>query len=222
MRILVAEDDRRISEEIGKCLDGAGYVAIHSADGEEIAFLGETEEISACILDLNLPSLDGLSILRRWRSAGRSFPVLILTARGNWSERVEGIDAGADDYLPKPFVMEELLARLRAIMRRQAGYSTGMLTLGDISLDTRQMRVTRNGRAILLSPQEYRLVNYLMHHPDRVVPQQELAEQLQALYHERETNAVEVLVARVRKKLGPGSIETRRGFGYVMSSAGRK
>ncbi|WP_425646800.1 response regulator transcription factor [Agrobacterium leguminum] len=202
------------------CLSEAGYVAVCASDGEEISFLGETEEFAACVLDLNLPSLDGLSILHGWRAAGRSFPILILTARGNWSERVEGIDAGADDYLPKPFAMEELLARLRAIIRRHAGHSSSLLTVGELALDTRQMRVTRNGRAVLLSPQEYRLVAYLMHYPDRVVPQQELAEQLQALHHERETNAVEVLVARVRRKLGAGSIETRRGFGYIMASGG--
>jgi DNA-binding response OmpR family regulator len=141
---------------------------------------------------------------------------LVLTARGSWPQRVEGIDAGADDYLPKPFAMEELLARLRAVIRRQGGHASTMLQSGEIALDTRQMRVTRSGRPVALSPQEYRLVAYLMHNGGRVVPQQELAEQLQSIHHERETNAVEVIVARARRKLGPNSIETRRGFGYFM------
>ncbi len=168
------------------------------------------------ILDLGLPGMDGLALLRRWREAGQRFPVLILTARGEWHERVEGIDAGADDYLPKPFRMEELLARLRALVRRAAGTASAVLRAGGLTLDTRRMQVSRDGVPVHLSPTEYRLVAYLMQHAGRVVPQLELTEQLYAQDFERESNAVEVLVGRVRRKLGTGVIETRRGFGYVI------
>lgn len=219
MRILVAEDDERIREEIRVHLEEAGYIVDCESDGEEAHFLGETEEYAACVLDLNLPSMDGLSILRAWRSSGRSLPVLILSARGSWAERVEGIDRGADDYLPKPFAMEELTARLRAVIRRRSGLFSSDPHCGDIVLDTTRMRVTRAGRAVALSPQEYRLVAYLMHNIGRVVPQQELAEQLQSIHHERESNAVEVIVARARRKLGAEAIETKRGFGYVMGGS---
>ena len=160
--------------------------------------------------------MDGLSVLKKWRQAGQNFPVLILTARGDWHERVEGIDAGADDYLPKPFQMQELLARLRAIVRRSAGQSNAVIVIDTVSLDTRQMRVSVNDLPVHLSPQEYRLVSYLMHHEGRVVSQLELTEQLYAQDFERDSNAVEVLVGRVRKKLGVDLIKTRRGFGYVI------
>jgi DNA-binding response OmpR family regulator len=160
--------------------------------------------------------MDGLAVLRRWREAGQRFPVLILTARGDWHERVEGIDAGADDYLPKPFRMEELLARLRALVRRSAGQASPVLRVGGLSLDTRRMQVSRDGIPVRLSPTEYRLVAYLMQHAGRVVPQLELTEQLYAQDFERESNAVEVLVGRVRRKLGADLIQTRRGFGYVI------
>jgi len=160
--------------------------------------------------------MDGLSILRKWRQAGQTFPVLILTARGNWNERVEGIDAGADDYLPKPFQMQELQARLRAILRRSAGRATPVITIGPLSLDTRQMRVSMNDVPVHLSPQEYRLVNYLVLHAGRVVSQPELIEQLYARDFELDSNAIEVLIARVRRKLGADLIKTRRGFGYVI------
>ena len=160
--------------------------------------------------------MDGLSVLRKWRQTGQTFPVLILTARGDWNERVEGIDAGADDYLPKPFQMQELIARLRAIVRRSAGQATPVITISAVSLDTRQMRVTVDGVPIHLSPQEYRLLTYLMHHAGRVVSQHELTEQLYAQDFERDSNAVEVLVGRVRRKLGVDLIQTRRGFGYVI------
>ena len=162
-----------------------------------------------------MPLMDGLSILRQWRANSRDMPILILTARGSWTERVEGIEAGADDYLPKPFEMDELLARLRAIIRRHNGRSTPNVVIGEISLDPRRMRVTRRGVPIQLSPQEYRLVHYLMLNTGRIVPQQELAEQLQGDLFERESNAIEVLVARVRNKLGKDAIETRRGYGYM-------
>ncbi len=214
MRILLVEDDPRIRADVKAALDANNYVVDCARDGEDAWFKGDTEDYSAAILDLGLPALDGISILKRWRSNRRDFPVLVLTARGAWSERVEGIDAGADDYLPKPFAMEELLARLRAILRRRAGLASPLIAIGDISLDTRFGRVVRNGRPLALSPQEYRLLSYLMHNRGRVVPQQEIAEQLQGEIYERESNAVEVLVGRVRRKVGADVIETHRGFGY--------
>lgn len=217
MRVLLVEDDRRIARDIEAALSEAGYVVETASDGEDAWFKGDTEDYAAAVLDLGLPSMDGLSVLKRWRAAGRRLPVLVLTARGTWTERVEGIDAGADDYLPKPFAMEELLARLRALLRRSRGHAAPVIAIGEFILDPRQMRLSRAGRAIALTPQEYRLVSYLMHHSGRVVPQQELAEHLQAEHYERESNAVEVLVGRTRRKLGDGLIETRRGFGYYVA-----
>lgn len=219
MRILLVEDDRRIRLDVEEALTAAGYVVEAVSDGEDAWFRGSTEDYAAVVLDLGLPGLDGMSLLKRWRAEGRDFPVLILTARGTWRERVEGIDAGADDYLPKPFAMEELLARLRAVLRRRGGHAAAEIAIGPILLDPRQMRVTRNGTALQLSPQEYRLVSYLMHNAGRVVSQQELAEHLQAEHYDRESNAVEVLVGRVRRKLGGDFIETRRGFGYLVGGA---
>ena len=219
MRILLAEDDDRIAENVAAALELAGFAVDQQRDGEEVWFRGDTEAYDAIVLDLGLPSLDGLTILKRWRKAGRSSPVLILTARGNWDERVEGIDAGADDYLTKPFRVEELVARLRALVRRASGNAAPVIEIGDIALDTRQMRVSRQGQPLALSPQEYRLVAYLMHHRGRVVDQLELTEHLYLQDFERESNAVEVLVGRVRKKLGPNVIETRRGFGYIIGGS---
>lgn len=216
MRILLVEDDRRIAADVATALRAHDYLVDTESNGEDAWFKGDTEDYAAIVLDLGLPGMDGLSVLKRWRQAGRRTPVLVLTARGSWSERVEGIDAGADDYLPKPFEMDELLARLRAVLRRSAGHADAVLRSGEISLDTRQMRVTRRGVPVTLTPQEYRLVHYLMHHSGRVVPQQELSEHLQAEHFQRESNAVEVLVGRVRRKLGGDFIETRRGFGYCI------
>lgn len=218
MRILLVEDDRRIARDLTEVLTAAGYVVDHEADGEEAWFKGDIEDYAAVILDLGLPTLDGLSILRRWRENGRAFPVLVLTARGSWKERVEGIDAGADDYLPKPFEIEEALARLRAIVRRSAGHGAPTVTIRGVTLDPRQMRVTVNGAPRPFSPQEYRLLSYLMLHAGRVVSQSELTEHLYAQDFERESNAVEVLVGRVRRKLGVELIRTRRGFGYVIDT----
>lgn len=218
MRILFVEDDPRIARDVIETLTSAGYIADHECDGEEAWFKGDTQEYGAVILDLGLPSMDGLAILKKWRADGRTFPILVLTARGTWSERVEGIDAGADDYLPKPFEMDELHARLRAVIRRSAGHAAPSIAVGDVILDPRQMRVTVAGVPKALSPQEYRLLSYLMLHAGRVLPQQELAEQLHGSYEDRESNAVEVLIGRVRRKLGVDLIETRRGFGYVIEA----
>jgi two-component system, OmpR family, response regulator len=220
MRLLLVEDDDRISRDVMAALADAGYVVDRERDGEEAWFKGDTEDYSAVILDLGLPGMDGLAVLKRWRANGRTMPVLILTARGTWLERVEGIDSGADDYLPKPFRMEELLARLRAIVRRSAGQSTTVISAGPLSLDTRQMRITRDGVPINLTPQEYRLLSYLMLHAGRVVPHSELLEQLYSHDFEKDSNTIEVLVGRLRKKTGSGVIETRRGFGYIVSREG--
>jgi DNA-binding response OmpR family regulator len=216
MRILLVEDDDKVASGITDALVNAGYVVDRVSDGRTAWYQGGTESYASVILDLGLPELDGLTVLKRWREDGREFPILILTARGSWNERVEGIDAGADDYLAKPFQMEELLARLRAILRRSTGVASSLIKIGSVTLDTRQMRISVDGTAIRLSPQEYRLVSFLMAHAGRVVSQLELTEQLYAQDFERDSNSIEVLVGRVRKKLGVKLIETRRGFGYII------
>jgi DNA-binding response OmpR family regulator len=220
MRVLLVEDDDRIAGDVARGLQAAGFTVEREADGEEAWFRGDSESFDAVVLDLGLPAMDGLAVLKRWRTDGRSMPVLVLTARGAWTERVEGIEAGADDYLPKPFRMEELVARLRAIIRRAAGHAAPTITAGRVTLDPRQMRVTVDGVPVPLSPQEYRLVAYLMHHRGRVVTQLELTEHLYHQDIERESNAIEVLVGRVRRKLGTDLIETRRGFGYLVPEGG--
>lgn len=219
MRVLLVEDDRRIAADIEQALVAAGYVVETVRDGEEAWFRGDTEEYGAVILDLGLPRMDGLAVLKRWRANGRHMPVLVLTARGSWAERVDGIDAGADDYLPKPFRMEELLARLRSIVRRSAGHASSVVSAGDVTLDERLMKVSLRGVPIALSPLEYRLVAYLLRHCGRVVSQSELEENVYGHDEDHDSNALEVLVGRVRKKLGPKLIETRRGFGYLVPEA---
>jgi DNA-binding response OmpR family regulator len=216
MRILVVEDDRRIASDISRALEAAGYVVEIVRDGEEAWFRGDTEDYGAVILDLGLPGMDGLAVLKRWRANDRHVPVLILTARASWAERVDGIDAGADDYLVKPFRIEELLARLRSIIRRAAGHSAPVVSVGDITLDERQMRVTVRGVPIAMSPLEYRLVAYLLRHRGRVVSQHELDENVYGHGEDHDSNALEVLIGRVRKKVGSELIETRRGFGYIV------
>lgn len=216
MRILLVEDDASVAEAVTEALHRTGYIVDRVADGETAWFQGDTESYSAAVLDLGLPKLDGLTVLKRWREAGSNLPVLVLTARGDWAERVEGIEAGADDYLPKPFHVEELLARLRAIMRRSNGQSSPVLNVGALALDPRQMQISLDGNLLPLSLQEYRLLGYLMQNAGRVVSQLELTEQLYAQDFERNSNAVEVLVGRVRRKLGRSLIETRRGFGYLI------
>jgi len=216
MRVLLVEDDKRIATDVEASLRAAGYVVETTANGENAWFLGDTEDYAAAVLDLGLPGMDGLSVLKRWRENGRKMPVLILTARGSWAERVDGIDAGADDYLPKPFKMEELLARLRSIIRRSAGHASSVTTIGDVTVDERQMKVSLKGVPIQLSPLEYRLVAHLLNHRGRVVTQQELSENIYGLSEAHDSNALEVLIGRVRRKLGPAFIETRRGFGYMV------
>jgi len=218
MRILLVEDDDRIASDVARALKDAGYMVERATNGEDASFLAETENFAAVILDLGLPKQDGLTVLKDWRTQGLHVPVLILTARGSWSERVEGIDAGADDYLAKPFQIEELLARLRAILRRAAGRGSSVVTAGRVMLDERDMSIKVDGASIELSALEYRLVAYLMHRRGEVVTQSELVEQIYGSDHQS-SNAIEVLVARIRKKIGSEVIETRRGFGYIVPNA---
>ncbi|MBB5045338.1 DNA-binding response OmpR family regulator [Rhodopseudomonas rhenobacensis] len=220
MRVLVVEDDRRIAADLERGLQAAGYVVETVGDGEEAWFRGDTEDYAAIVLDLGLPGMDGLTVLKRWRGNDRRTPVLILTARGSWAERVDGIDAGADDYLPKPFRMEELLARLRSIVRRSAGQASSLISVGDVTLDERQMKVDVGGVPVNLSPLEYRLIAFLFLHRGRVVSQAELSENIYGNEDAHDSNAIEVLIGRVRKKLGSELIETRRGFGYLVAGSG--
>ena len=214
MRILVAEDEPALASQLTQLLHAAGYVVDAARDGLQAEFLGSTERYDAVVLDLGLPQLDGLAVLRRWRERGNSVPVLVLTARGAWHERVEGIDGGADDYLTKPFRVEELLARLRALIRRSAGQGSAELRAGPVLLDTRNARVTLDGTPVALSAHEFRVLSYLMHHRGRVVPQSELSDHIYAQSLDRDSNTVEVFIARLRRKLGASLIRTVRGRGY--------
>lgn len=218
VRILVVEDEPRIAADIQGALERANYAVDLSRDGDDAWFKGETEDFDAIILDLGLPRLDGLSVLKRLRTAGIVTPVLILTARDGWREKVEGIDAGADDYLTKPFQMEELLARIRAITRRAAGQASALIKAGPLELDTRARTATVDGRPLNLSVLEYRLLSYLLMHRGRTMSQGELLDHIHSGDSDREINAVEALVARVRRKLGFPLIETYRGHGYCIPS----
>ncbi|QWK80692.1 response regulator transcription factor [Ochrobactrum sp. BTU1] len=213
MRVLAVEDDSRIAESIRLALEGAGMRVEQTSNGENAWFLGDTEDFDLVILDLGLPGMDGLSVLKRWRANGRHMPVLILTARGSWQERVEGIEAGADDYLPKPFRMEELIARVRALMRRAGGLGSAVQEFGDLVIDLNRMNVTRKGCPVNLTSLEWRAFAYLVLNRARIVPAGELVEHL---YGDdgREANALEAVIARLRRKLGEGVVGTRRGFGY--------
>ena len=217
MRILIVEDEQKIAALIADVLTNEGLIPEIASDGEEGWFLGSTEKYAAAILDVGLPKRDGISVLRKWREEGLDMPVILLTARANWNERVEGIDAGADDYLGKPFQMEELVARLRAVLRRSGGQKTTTLEAGPLRIDLRQMRVSVDGRPLKITPLEYRLLNYLMHHKGQVIGQEELVENIYYRDQEPDSNAVEVLVGRLRRKIGGNIIETRRGFGYMIA-----
>lgn len=214
MRVLLVEDEQTLREQLRMGLVEAGYAVDQSDNGRDAQHLGATEPYDAVVLDLGLPILDGLSVLKRWRAAGRRMPVLILTARDNWHEKVTGIDAGADDYLSKPFHMEELLARLRALIRRSQGLASPLLECGGLTLDTRSGRVTLDGQAVALTGHEHRLLAYLMHRPGSVVSRSELTEHLYAQDFDRDSNTIEVFIARLRRKLPAGTIETVRGMGY--------
>jgi len=220
MRILVVEDDTDLNRQLVAALEEAGYVVDSAADGEDGHFLGDTEPYDAVVLDLGLPTLDGLSVLENWRRDGRTMPVLILTARDRWSDKVAGIDAGADDYVAKPFHMEEVLARVRALVRRAAGHASNELTCGPVRLDLRAGRVTVDGSPIKLTSHEYRLLSYLLHHQGKVISRTELTEHLYDQDFDRDSNTVEVFVGRLRKKIGSDMIETIRGLGYRLGAAG--
>ncbi|TWT18500.1 response regulator transcription factor [Luteimonas marina] len=215
MRCLIVEDDPDIRADLRRALDAAGIASDEAGDGKQAWFLGDTEDYDAVVLDLGLPGLDGLSVLRRWRSAGRAFPVIVLSARGDWTEKVEGIEAGADDYMGKPFQVGELVARVRGLMRRGAGRVSNVAAVGRLRLDTMRMSATFDGAPAHLSPLEFRLLDHLAHSPDRVVSAGELAEHLYGAAEAGDTNAIEAIVARLRRKFGADIIVTRRGFGYL-------
>ena len=214
MRVLVVEDEAALARQLAGALGEAGYAVDCAADGEHADFLARTEDYDAVILDLGLPRIDGLTLLRAWRGAGLPVPVLVLTARGSWHEKVQGIDEGADDYVAKPFRMEELLARLRGLIRRASRQVQPALRCGPIVVDPRLARVTRDGVPVKLTSHEFRVLSYLLHHRDRVVSQGELTEHIYAQDEARDSNTIEVFVARLRRKLGPAVIETVRGLGY--------
>ena len=213
---MIVEDEPKIATDLMIALGEAGYVVQVAHDGEDAWFLGDTEDYDAVILDFGLPKLDGMTVLRRWREAGRKMPVLALTARDSWRDKVDGIDAGADDYLAKPFQMEELLARIRSIIRRSSGNASVTLTIDHVVLDTKQQDATTDGRLLGLTQLEFRGLSYLMHHKGRVVSQGELTEHVYGQDFPHDSNAVEVLIARLRKKVGTGFIRTKRGQGYVV------
>ncbi len=218
MRVLIAEDEKQIAAEIAGLLARAGYVTETVHDGEEAWFRAETDDWDAIVMDLGLPRLDGLSVIRRLRQAGVEAPILVLSARGSWMERVEGIDVGADDYLPKPFQGEELVARLGAVLRRSRGHASPIITVGQVEIDTRRMTVRVGGREIALTPLEYRALRYLATNRDRVVSQGELMDHVYSGSNEPGMNALEVLITRLRKKAGPEVITTQRGHGYIVAS----
>lgn len=214
MRILVVEDDADLSRQLKNALKDEGYAVDVASDGEEGHFLGDTEPYDAVVLDLGLPLIDGVSILQKWRADGKAFPVLILTARDQWSEKVAGFDAGADDYLTKPFHTEELMARLRALLRRASGHTTDTIDIGDLSVDNRSARAFVNGMSIKLTSHEFRLLSYMASHRDRVISRTELVEHIYDQDFDRDSNTIEVFVGRLRRKIGTDRIETVRGLGY--------
>lgn len=220
MRILIVEDDRNLNRQLDEALTGAGYVVDKAFDGEEGHFLGDTEPYDAVILDVGLPEMDGISVLERWRRDGRAMPVLILTARDRWSDKVAGIDAGADDYVAKPFHIEEVLARIRALIRRAAGHASSEINCGPLRLDTKASRASLDGAPLKLTSHEFRLLSYLMHHAGEIVSRSELIEHMYDQDFDRDSNTIEVFVGRLRRKIGNDMIETVRGLGYRMKTDG--
>lgn len=218
MRLLVVEDDKDLNRQIATALEEAGYVVDTAHDGEDGHFLGETEPYDAVILDIGLPTMDGISVLENWRRADKKMPVLILTARDRWSDKVAGMDAGADDYVSKPFHMEEVLARIRALLRRSTGHATNEIEVGNLRLDTKAAKVTVDGTLIKLTSHEFRLLAYLVHHKDKVISRTELVEHLYDQDFDRDSNTIEVFVGRLRKKIPSDLIKTVRGLGYCLST----
>ncbi|HET9448648.1 MAG TPA: response regulator transcription factor [Steroidobacteraceae bacterium] len=217
MRALVVEDEAEVADDIARALRAAGFVVDVAADGDDAWFKGNTEDYAVAILDLGLPRIDGLSVLRRWRDENRLFPVIIVSARNDWTEKVAGIEAGADDYLGKPFEIIELIARVRGLVRRAAGRASSSIRIGNLVLDTHRMSATYAGRPIRLSQLEFRFLHYVAHQDGRAVSAGELAEHLYGAADSIDTNAIEALVARLRRKIAPEVIETRRGFGYCIA-----
>jgi two-component system, OmpR family, response regulator len=217
MRILVVEDDTNLNRQLKEALTEAGYAVDVAFDGEEGHFLGDTEPYDAIVLDIGLPQMDGLSVLEEWRRAGKTTPVILLTARDRWSDKVQGIDAGADDYVAKPFHMEEILARVRALVRRAAGHASNEITAGSVRLDARSGKVTVDGQSVKLTSHELRLLSYLMHHKGKVISRTELTEHLYDQDFDRDSNTIEVFVGRLRKKLPEDCIQTVRGLGYQIA-----
>jgi two-component system OmpR family response regulator len=217
MRILVVEDDTNLNRQLKDALTEGGYAVDVAFDGEEGHFLGETEPYDAVVLDIGLPQMDGLSVLESWRRAGKTMPVLLLTARDRWSDKVQGIDAGADDYVAKPFHMEEVLARIRALVRRSAGLASNEIVSGSVRLDARSGKVTVDGQSVKLTSHELRLLTYLMHHKGKVISRTELTEHLYDQDFDRDSNTIEVFVGRLRKKLPEDCIQTVRGMGYQIA-----
>jgi two-component system OmpR family response regulator len=215
VRLLVIEDDKDLNRQLVTALEQSGYAVDRAFDGEEGQFLGETEPYDAVVLDIGLPKKDGISVLQDWRKGGKAMPVLILTARDRWSDKVQGFDAGADDYVSKPFHIEEVLARIRALLRRAAGHASSELSCGPVHLDTRSGRVAVDGAPIKLTSHEYRLLAYLMHHAGRIVSRSEIIDHLYEQDFDRDSNTIEVFVGRLRKKLGVDVIHTMRGLGYM-------
>jgi len=218
MRLLVVEDEPTLCEQLKLALQEQGYVVDTASNGEDALHFGKEEEIDAAILDLGLPKLDGISVLKGWRAAQKTFPVIILTARDNWGEKVAGIDSGADDYITKPFHMEELLARVRSVIRRSTGHSSSVISIQGLTLDLASNRVSLDGNTINLTSYELRLLGYLMHHPNKVIDKTTLSEHLYAYDEDKDSNTIEVFIARLRKKLPEGLIETVRGLGYRLNN----
>lgn len=219
MRLLVVEDELTLQRQLAEALSASGYTVDVASDGREALYLGQEQTYDAVILDVGLPLMDGISVLRKWRADQRTMPVLILTARDDWHDKVSGIDAGADDYVTKPFHMQELLARVRALIRRASGMADATLRCGKLELDTRTGRVSCENEVVILTSHEFKILSYLMHHLDEVVSRTDLTEHIYAQDFDRDSNTIEVMIGRLRKKLPDGLIQTIRGMGYRMSKA---